>query len=177
MAGEAARRSGMLRRISLANKCLLLFGLAVVAIVAAALTVAWFRMNAMVDEAEFEQARQVGAVYEVMWREQVRAGAANPAAGSRIVVSGDAVEFVPAGAAGNGEGGGPGRAVSGFASEAFAAFSGDQRLRCRHQLRVIADMVWGEFPRMRRRVIRGVGIETGQRRRGPLPTQQGHRIS
>lgn len=118
----------MLRRISLANKCLLLFGLAVVAIVAAALTVAWFRMNAMVDEAEFAQARQVGAVYEVMWREQVRAGAANPAAGSRIVVSGDAVEFVPAGAAGNGEGGGPGRAVSGFASEAFAAFSGDQRL-------------------------------------------------
>lgn len=47
------------RGISLANKCQLLFGLAVLLILTAALSVPWFRMQDMVRESELEIARQV----------------------------------------------------------------------------------------------------------------------
>lgn len=49
----------MWRGISLANKCLLLFGGAIVLIVMAALSVPWLRMNSLVDEGQFELSRQM----------------------------------------------------------------------------------------------------------------------
>lgn len=58
----------MLRRVSLANKCLLLFGIAVVGIIGASLLVALFRMNAMIDEGELAAARQAALV----WQGQLR---------------------------------------------------------------------------------------------------------
>ncbi len=45
--------------LSLANKCQLLFGLAVVLILTAALSVPWIRMQRMVDEGQFEVASQL----------------------------------------------------------------------------------------------------------------------
>ncbi len=45
--------------LSLANKCQLLFGLAVVLILTAALSVPWIRMQEMVDEGQFEVASQL----------------------------------------------------------------------------------------------------------------------
>ena len=44
----------MLRGMSLANKCLLLFGGAIVLIVVAALSLPWWRMSRLVDEGQFE---------------------------------------------------------------------------------------------------------------------------
>ena len=58
----------MLRRISLANKCLLLFGLAVVMIIVAALSVPWVRMNQLVDESELAVSRQVLSTWEAAER-------------------------------------------------------------------------------------------------------------
>ncbi|MBY0114309.1 MAG: HAMP domain-containing histidine kinase [Phycisphaerales bacterium] len=49
----------MFRGISLANKCLLLFGGAVAAIVLAALMFPFFRMNSLVDEGQLENSRQM----------------------------------------------------------------------------------------------------------------------
>lgn len=49
----------MFRGISLANKCLLLFGGAVAAIVLAALVFPFFRMNSLVDEGQLELSRQM----------------------------------------------------------------------------------------------------------------------
>ena len=54
----------MWRGISLANKCLLLFGAAVVLIILAALSVPFVRLNAVVDEAERELSRQLVTVWE-----------------------------------------------------------------------------------------------------------------
>jgi len=52
----------MLRGMSLANKCLLLFGGAIVLIVVAALSLPWWRMSRLVDEGQFELSRSlVGA--------------------------------------------------------------------------------------------------------------------
>ncbi len=52
----------MLRGMSLANKCLLLFGGAIVLIVVAALSLPWWRMSRLVDEGQFEVSRSlVGA--------------------------------------------------------------------------------------------------------------------
>ncbi|MFO0490897.1 MAG: ATP-binding protein [bacterium] len=58
----------MLRRVSLANKCLLLFGLAVVLIIIAALAVPWVRLNKLVDAAELQSARQMVATWEASAR-------------------------------------------------------------------------------------------------------------
>jgi len=44
----------MWRGISLANKCLLLFGAAVILIIVAALSVPWLRMNSIVDEGQYD---------------------------------------------------------------------------------------------------------------------------
>lgn len=49
----------MFRGISLANKCLLLFGGAVAAIVLAALMFPFFRMNSLVDEGQLDNSRQM----------------------------------------------------------------------------------------------------------------------
>jgi signal transduction histidine kinase len=64
----------MWRGISLANKCLLLFGLAVVLIILAALTVPWLRMNAIVDEAQRDLSRQLVTVWERGVKDQAAAG-------------------------------------------------------------------------------------------------------
>jgi len=50
-------------RISLANKCQLLFGLAVVLIISAALAVPWMRMNRLVVQGQEETARQIAAAW------------------------------------------------------------------------------------------------------------------
>ncbi len=54
----------MLRRLSLANKCLLLFGGAIVAILLAALVAPYFRMSSLVDEGQLEISRQMVAMWE-----------------------------------------------------------------------------------------------------------------
>lgn len=64
----------MWRGISLANKCLLLFGAAVVLIVIAALAVPWLRMNAIVDEAQKDLSRQLVEVWERGVQEQAGLG-------------------------------------------------------------------------------------------------------
>jgi len=61
----------MFRGVSLANKCLLLFGGAVVLIVVAALTAPWFRMNALVDQAQHDLSRQMLSSW-IAAEEQVR---------------------------------------------------------------------------------------------------------
>lgn len=58
----------MFRRISLANKCLLLFGAAVVLIIGAALTVTWVRMNGIVEDGEVELSRQMVRTWEASAR-------------------------------------------------------------------------------------------------------------
>ena len=50
-------------RISLANKCQLLFGAAVILIVASALTVVWFRMEKLVRDDQQDHARQVADLW------------------------------------------------------------------------------------------------------------------
>ncbi len=58
----------MWRGISLANKCLLLFGGAVVLIVFVALSVPWLRMNSLVDSGQHEVSRQLANVWESLER-------------------------------------------------------------------------------------------------------------
>ncbi len=57
--GPRALRSCVLGRLSLANKCLLLFGAALVLIIVAALALPWWMMNAGVDRAELQLARRL----------------------------------------------------------------------------------------------------------------------
>jgi signal transduction histidine kinase len=54
----------MWRGISLANKCLLLFGGAIVLIVLAALSIPFLRMNALVDESQLDLCRQQVEVWQ-----------------------------------------------------------------------------------------------------------------
>src|SRR5207249_4040312 len=68
----------MWRGISLANKCLLLFGGAVVLIVLAALSVPWFRMNALVDEGQLEISRQLVDTWARLDAEEGGGGGAFP---------------------------------------------------------------------------------------------------
>ncbi len=53
----------MARGISLANKCLILFGVAIILIVTTALAVPWIRMNSIVAESQLELSRQLVAVW------------------------------------------------------------------------------------------------------------------
>jgi len=53
----------MARGISLANKCQLLFGLAVVVIVGAALIVPWIRLRKIIDDAQLESSRQIADLW------------------------------------------------------------------------------------------------------------------
>ena len=50
-------------RISLANKCQLLFGAAVILIILSALTVVWFRMENLVNESHRDRAKQAGQLW------------------------------------------------------------------------------------------------------------------
>jgi signal transduction histidine kinase len=54
----------VLRGLSLARKCLLLFGGGVVLIVLAALAAPWVRMNSLIDEGQLEVSRQAVAMWE-----------------------------------------------------------------------------------------------------------------
>ncbi len=56
----------MWRGISLANKCLLIFGGAVVLVVLAALTVPWLRMDDLVDDGQLEVSRRLVEVWETL---------------------------------------------------------------------------------------------------------------
>jgi two-component system sensor histidine kinase BarA len=64
----------MWRGISLANKCLLLFGGAVVLIIVAALFVSWLRMSAIVDESQRELSRELVKSWESYATEFTPAG-------------------------------------------------------------------------------------------------------
>lgn len=76
----------MWRGISLANKCLLLFGGAVILIVLAALTVPLVRMNTLVDEGQLDVSRQLLGVWQTL-EEQGDPGMAigTPAAGPAVI--------------------------------------------------------------------------------------------
>ncbi|MBX3407935.1 MAG: HAMP domain-containing histidine kinase [Phycisphaeraceae bacterium] len=64
----------MWRGISLANKCLLLFGAAVVLIIVAALSVSWLRMSAIVDESQRELSRELVSAWETSAAELTGSG-------------------------------------------------------------------------------------------------------
>ncbi len=83
----------MWRGISLANKCLLLFGGAVLLVVFAALSIPWLRMNALVDEAQKELSRQLVEVWRHGLEQTTAVGpVSDPAVSDRI---GDAqVEYM-----------------------------------------------------------------------------------
>jgi signal transduction histidine kinase len=82
----------VLRNVSLANKCLLLFGAAVVVIIIAALAVPWVRLNRLVDESERQLARQMIATWEAGLRRAPDTGrsgqthAGTPQPGERLIV-------------------------------------------------------------------------------------------
>ena len=96
----------MWRGISLANKCLLLFGAAVVFIILAALFVSWLRMSAIVDESQRELSRELVQSWEAYSAEmtpsgpRLRAGVESDIGGARVVLltaeaaAGHADEFV-----------------------------------------------------------------------------------
>lgn len=77
----------MFRRISLANKCLLLFGAAVVLIILAALSVPWVRMNQLIDEGELASCRQIAATWQASERRPSTPAGAIPAPPARIGLS------------------------------------------------------------------------------------------
>src|ERR1043165_10003430 len=64
LAHPSTYHPSMWRGLSLANKCLLLFGGALVLIVLSALSVPWLRMNALVDEGQLELSRQLVDAWE-----------------------------------------------------------------------------------------------------------------
>lgn len=82
----------MWRGISLANKCLLLFGAAVVLILAAALFVSWLRMSAIVDESQRELSRELVESWETYATEvtpagpKLRAGVEADVGGAKVVL-------------------------------------------------------------------------------------------
>lgn len=60
----AARASAMVSGIPLANKCMLLFGAAVVLIIGAALIVPWVRLATIVDQSQLETSRQIARLWQ-----------------------------------------------------------------------------------------------------------------
>ncbi len=59
----AARASAMVSGIPLANKCMILFGAAVVLIIGAALIVPWVRLASIVDQSQLETSRQIARLW------------------------------------------------------------------------------------------------------------------
>ncbi len=74
----------MWRGISLANKCLLLFGGAVVLIILAALSFSWLRIQAIVEEGQRERSRQLAQGW-MHAAQQISSEDASSGASSRIV--------------------------------------------------------------------------------------------
>jgi signal transduction histidine kinase len=72
----------MWRGLSLANKCLLVFGVAVVLIVLAALSVPWLRMTALIDGGQLELSRQMSNTWESLAAQQRAAPGIAPLPGS-----------------------------------------------------------------------------------------------
>ncbi len=56
----------MLHGLSLAKKCLLVFGLAIVLVVLAAMVAPWIRMTRLIDEGQLEVSRQLVSIWERM---------------------------------------------------------------------------------------------------------------
>jgi len=83
----------MLGRLSLANKCLVLFGGAIVLIVLAALCAPWFRMNALVDEGQLELSRRLVDTWE-----QAEVKSREPEQGSPPTADNEAREMTGVGA-------------------------------------------------------------------------------
>ena len=81
-----------LGRVSLANKCLLLFGSAVVLIVAVALTAPWLRMNGLVDAGQ----REVESALLEVWNAEVQPTTETEGGIERVGRA--RVRFIPAGA-------------------------------------------------------------------------------
>lgn len=80
----------MWRGISLANKCLLLFGGAVVLIVIAALTIPFLRMGTLVDEGQLDTSRQLMGVWQRL-EQQGDPGTPLPGAGASTASDSGAV--------------------------------------------------------------------------------------
>jgi signal transduction histidine kinase len=115
----------MWRGISLANKCLLLFGGAVVLIIVAALTVPWLRMNAIVDEAQKELSRQLVDVWERGEKASKEAGGkARDEIGDATIARLTLAEAKAAAVPGGGPTDGHGRASDEFIAHALRAFTG-----------------------------------------------------
>lgn len=73
----------MFRRLSLAQKCLLLYGLALGVVLVGVLAVAWLRFNDALDDGEFEVSRQMVRVWESAAR-RVGPGEASGGPGVRV---------------------------------------------------------------------------------------------
>lgn len=92
----------MLRGVSLATKCQLLFGAAIVLIIAAALLVPWLRTPIVVDASQLETSRQIARLWERTSTGQHRLGplpisaAPDPNAGMRA--DEPRIQYVPSGA-------------------------------------------------------------------------------
>ena len=71
----------MLQGMSLAKKCLLVFGGATVLIVLLALVVPWMRMTYLIDEGQLEVSRQMVDTWQRVGEEQGRAGGRHQAPG------------------------------------------------------------------------------------------------
>lgn len=71
-------------KTSLASKCLLLFGAAVVLIVALALSLPWLRMNALVASGELELSRRLASTWEALERAAEEGGAGQRADGDPV---------------------------------------------------------------------------------------------
>ncbi len=71
--------------VSLANKCLLLFGGVIVLVVLAAASVPWLRMNALVDEGQEELSRQMVASWERVDRDHGASATGEPVERAGVV--------------------------------------------------------------------------------------------
>jgi signal transduction histidine kinase len=92
----------MLRGVSLATKCQLLFGAAIVLIIAAALLVPWLRTPIVVDASQLETSRQIARLWERTSTGQHRLGplpiSAAPDAIAEMRPDEPRIQYVPAGA-------------------------------------------------------------------------------
>ncbi|MGP1309017.1 MAG: ATP-binding protein [Phycisphaerales bacterium] len=92
----------MLRGVSLATKCQLLFGAAIVLIIAAALLVPWLRTPIVVDASQLETSRQIARLWERTGSGQQRLGplpiSSEPLSTSESRDDEPRIEYVPSGA-------------------------------------------------------------------------------
>lgn len=102
MERPTATIQSVLRGVSLATKCQLLFGAAIVLIIAAALLVPWLRTPVVVDASQLETSRQIARLWERTSSGQQRLGplpiSAAPAMDADKRPDEPRIEYVPAGA-------------------------------------------------------------------------------